>query len=126
LNLDFVIEPLNTLTDHPGYFLDSTKIAFEIILEIHHPRVRVLCDIYHMAVMGENLLGDIERHMDPIGYFHVADAPGRNEPGAGDFRYGEISALLRKLDYRGVVRFEYSPSNGRNVASINKALKAFE
>lgn len=126
LNLDFVVEPLNTVTDHPGYFLDSSKIAFEIIREIHHPRVRVLYDIYHMAVMGENTLGDIERHIDLIGYFHVADAPGRAEPGAGDIRYREISALLRKLDYQGVMGFEYSPSNGRSEESIDKALRAFE
>ncbi len=125
LNLEFVIEPLNTVTDHPGYFLDSSEITFDIIREIHHPRVKVLYDIYHMAMMDEDVLGDIEKHLDLIGYFHVADAPGRNEPGTGKIPYREISALLRKLDFQGLIGFEYLPSQGKSAESIDKALKAF-
>ncbi len=126
LHLDFVIEPLNTIEDHPGYQLDSSGMAFEIIREIHHPRVNLLYDIYHMAVMGENILGDIEKQIDLIGYFHVADAPGRAEPGSGNINYREISMLLHKLDYQGLVGFEYSPTNGRSRESIHRALGAFQ
>jgi hydroxypyruvate isomerase len=126
LNLEFVIEPLNSAIDHPGYFLDSSKTAFEIIDEIHHPRVKVLFDIYHMAVMGEDYLRAIEKHIDRIGYFHVADTPGRGEPGSGKIRYKHVLSLLRHLDYRGFVGFEYCPSRGLSHDAIRETFKIFE
>lgn len=126
LNLEFVIEPLNTVTDHPGYFLNTSGTAFEIIDEIHHPRVKALYDIYHMTEMGENVLRDIERHIDSIGYFHVADSPGRGEPGSGGVRYEDIFALLRRLNYQGIIGFEFSPSNGMSSEAIRKALKVLD
>ncbi len=89
-DIDMVIEPLNSIIDHPGYFLDSSSLAFQIIKEINHPRIKILYDIYHMAVMGENIVKDIEANLDLIGYFHVADYPGRSEPGSGEIDYKNI------------------------------------
>ena len=60
LDFDFVIEPLNDRVDHPGYFLVSSKMAFDLIRKIGHPRVRLLYDVYHLAVMGEDVIGDID------------------------------------------------------------------
>ncbi len=49
-----------------------------------------------MVVMGENIIKDIQLNLDLIGYLHVADKPGRNEPGSGDLDYKNI---LYKLFY---------------------------
>ncbi len=105
-DIDILIEPLNTIIDHPGYFLNSSSLAFQIIKEINHPRIKILYDIYHMAVMGENIVKDIEVNLDLIGYLHVADKPGRNEPGSGEIDYKNILSVLKSLHFSGMIGFE--------------------
>lgn len=123
LGIDIVIEPLNSIIDHPGYFLSSSHLAFKIIKEINHPRIKILYDIYHMAVMGENILKDIEENLDLIGYFHVADKPGRNEPGSGEIDYPNIFAALKTLHFSGIVGFEFYPCGKESHRAVEKTFK---
>lgn len=123
--LEIVIEPLNSVLDHPGYFLDSSKLAFEIIRTIDHPRVKLLYDLYHMAMMEENILLDLEQNLDAIGYLHLADKPGRHEPGSGEIDYAQLRALLKSLNYEGVVGFEFSPSDSDSRSAVQKVLRDF-
>lgn len=109
LMLNIVIEPLNDVLDHPRYVLNSSDMAFRIIKAINHPRVKVLYDIYHMAMQNENIFSDIENNLEYIGYFHVADKPGRNEPGTGEIDYAKIFSLLKMKNYQGTVGFELMP-----------------
>ncbi|MFQ5822780.1 MAG: TIM barrel protein [bacterium] len=118
LDLQIAIEPLNDILDHPRFFLNSSQLAFQIIKEINHPRVKVLYDIYHMAMMEENILRDIEDNFDYIGYFHMADKPGRHEPGSGNIDFRSIWSLLKTLQYDGVVGFEFYPSRGNSQKAI--------
>jgi hydroxypyruvate isomerase len=109
LDLNIVIEPLNEVLDHPNYVLKSSAMAFRIIQGINHPRVKLLYDIYHMAMQDENILTDIEQQLENIGYFHVADKPGRNEPGTGNINYAKVLSLLKQKKYQGFVGFELEP-----------------
>lgn len=118
-NIHLLLEPLNTVVDHPGYWLDDADCAFEIIRAVRHPRVRLLYDLYHMRAMGRDTSKDIEENLDLIGYVHAADFPGRHEPGAGDMDYPSIFRLLDELGYSGIVGFEFSPAK-----SSEEALKA--
>ncbi|MDL2206106.1 TIM barrel protein [Eubacteriales bacterium OttesenSCG-928-N13] len=54
--------------------------------------------------------GTIRREVDTFGYFHVADVPGRMEPGTGELNYGNILRALAEAKYDGIVGFEFSPS----------------
>jgi hydroxypyruvate isomerase len=112
LDFDFVIEPLNDRVDHPGYFLVSSAMAFDLIRKVNHPRVKLLYDIYHLAAMGENVLADIAANLDLIGHFHVADTPRRTEPGSGTIGYRAIFALLAERGYFGEIGYECYPGNG--------------
>jgi hydroxypyruvate isomerase len=125
-DIDIVIEPLNTLLDHPGYFLNRSQSAFECIKEVDHPRIKVLYDIYHMAAMGEPVLKDIETHLDKIGYIHAADLPGRHEPGTGLIDYKGIFSLLRTLKYDKTVGFEFWPSQAGSSLAIKNTLRSLE
>ncbi|MFQ5675034.1 MAG: TIM barrel protein [bacterium] len=125
LSLDLVIEPLNTVRDHPGFFLNSSHVAFRIISAINHPRVTFLYDIYHMAMMEEDVLRDIRDNLDKIGHLHVADKPGRHEPGSGEIDFSAILSLLQALNYDGTVGFEFTPSRGDSHLSVKKALEVF-
>lgn len=125
LNLNIVIEPLNELLDHPRYVLHSSKQAFKIIKAINHPHVKVLYDIYHMAMQNENVFDDIEKNIKDIGYFHVADKPGRMEPGTGEIDYAKIFNLLKWLNYQGTVGFELMPFEGKSQRSVRKIMELF-
>jgi len=122
-NAEIVIEPLNSVLDHPDYFLDSASMAFMIIKEINHPRVKLLYDIYHMAVMEENIISDLESNQDLIGYIHAADWPGRREPGSGKIGFKQIFSLLSSLDFSGIIGFECYPSDGNSQQAIHRILE---
>jgi hydroxypyruvate isomerase len=113
----FVLEPLNTRVDHPGYFLQDMATAVALVREVGHPRLKVLCDLYHLGVMGEDLEAIIDRDIDSIGHFHVADVPGRHEPGTGRLDWSALLRRIRDSGYKGTVGFEYSPS-GDAAASL--------
>ena len=73
-----LLEPLNTLVDHPGYTLDSSRAAFDIVSRVESPNVKVLYDIYHMQIMEGNVITTLRDNIGHIGYIHVADVPGRS------------------------------------------------
>lgn len=124
-DLDMVIEPLNNVLDHPRYELNASSMAFSVVNAIKHPRVKVLYDIYHMAMQDENIMNDIENNFKKIGHFHVADKPGRNEPGTGDINYPQIISLLKKLNYQGIIGFELMPQNGNTQRAVKRISKTF-
>jgi len=111
-----VLEPLNTVLDHTGNFLAGTKDAEEIIGEVGSPRLKILCDFYHMALMGEYPPDTARRFARYIGYVHIADYPGRHEPGTGQGPWTETLKELRDHGYTGCVGFEFSPSGDSDAA----------
>jgi len=105
-----VLEPLNTLIDHPGYFLDSAKEGAKIIREINHPNIRLLYDIYHMQIMEGNIISTIKENLDVISHFHAAGVPGRHELYSGELNYPNVIQRIDELDYIGYIGLEYFPS----------------
>ena len=67
----------------------------------------MLYDIYHQNMMGDFSIDDIRNNIDIIGHFHVADAPGRHEPGTGKVDYVKIIDEIEKLSYNGYIGLEY-------------------
>jgi hydroxypyruvate isomerase len=103
-----LLEPLNTVLDHRGCFLDQSALGVEIVRRVDSPRVKLLYDIYHMSMMNEDVLTEIGRNLEWIGYFHVADMPRRHQPGTGKIDYPAVSALLRRASYEGFIGMEFS------------------
>lgn len=122
-DVDLLIEPLNDLADHPHYLLNSSQLSFSIIRQMRHPRLRVLYDIYHMSMMGEDVCKDIEENLDAIGYFHLADLPGRTEPGIGRLPYEKIIRLLKSAGYTGTLGCEFIPSTGQHDVIVRRTLE---
>jgi len=110
-DMSLVLEPLNTLVDHPGYYLADIETAVSLIKAVNHPRLKILCDLYHFGVMGQDLSALITQYIDYIGYIHIADFPGRHEPGTGSADWVALLTLLKEKGYGGYVGFEYSPLN---------------
>lgn len=110
-NITLLLEPLNSLVDHPGYFLDSFREAATIVRRINHPNIRLLYDIYHMQIMEGNILSTIEQNIDIISHFHSAGVPGRHELSQSEVNYPFIFKKIAEFGYEGYFGLEYWPTN---------------
>jgi len=106
--ITLLLEPLNTVLDHRGCFLDNSTVGLEIVRRVGSPNVKLLYDIYHMSMMGEDAVTVIEQNCELIGYVHVADKPGRHQPGTGEIDYQAVNRLLNRLKYDGFIGMEFS------------------
>jgi hydroxypyruvate isomerase len=104
-----VLEPLNTLVDHPGYFLDQPGEAVSIVQAVGHPHVALLFDIYHMQIMRGNVIDTIRGAIGSIRHFHAAGVPGRHELDTGELNYRGIVDAIAAAGYTGCFGLEYFP-----------------
>ena len=103
--------------ENPRYYLQSAAEAIEIVRTVNHPQVQFLYDIFHEQITEGNLLEKLDKNVDVIGLIHVADVPGRHEPGTGEINYGNIYRKLAELKYRHAVAMEFRPT-GDPVATL--------
>lgn len=101
-----VVEPLNAY-DRKNYFMPDSKRLFEILRGVGSENVKALFDIYHQQKTEGNVIERIEENIDLIGHFHVADNPGRHEPGTGEINYKNVFTKIASLPYFGYVGLEY-------------------
>ena len=105
-----VLEPLNDRVEHPGMFLVSTTLALDIIEAVDSPNLRLLYDVYHSVVMGEDMVEVLKDRIHLVAHVQLADTPGRNEPGTGTIDWPATLATLRGLGYTGAYGLEYKPT----------------
>lgn len=119
-----MIEPLNTIVDHKGYYLWQSSEAFEIIKEVDNPHVKVIFDIYHQQIMEGNIIPNIINNLDLIAHIHAAGHPGRHELQNGENNYTYIFEQLEKAGYTGAVGLEYFPTT-KPLESLKKAKELY-
>lgn len=115
------LEPLNTQVDHAGYYLGSTAEGLAIVDEVASPAVRLLYDLYHAQVAEGKLTRTATANLAKIAHLHVADCPGRHQPGTGELNYRNILAAIDAAGYQGYVGLEYRPS-GDDMAALRSTL----
>lgn len=120
-NLTLIAEPLNNKVNHKGFFLASCVDGLKLLKEVDNPHVRLLFDIYHEQVQIGNVIRTITEAAPYTGVFHIADNPGRNDPGTGEMNYANIYKAIQKTGYNGYITMEYLPL-GEPVASLTKAV----
>jgi hydroxypyruvate isomerase len=96
--------------ENPKYFLTSAAEAIEIVRAVNHPQVRFLYDLFHEQIAEGNLIEKLQKHIDVIDLIHIADVPGRHQPGTGEINYANIYRKLVELNYRGMVAMEFKPT----------------
>lgn len=104
--ITLVAEPLNA-TDRQNYFMPEAAPLMEILRRVNSPNIKMLYDIYHQHMTGDFDMNFIKENIDFIGHFHVADCPGRHEPGTGKVDYGSIISEINKTRYGRYVGLEY-------------------
>src|SRR5579859_4978553 len=123
-NLTAIVEPLNSLVNHKGFFLTTCVEGARLIRQVDNPHVRLLFDIYHEQVQEGNVIRTLTEAADIVAVFHVADNPGRNDPGTGEMNYQNIYKAIQRTGYSGYLAMEYLPL-GDPVESLTKALNDF-
>ncbi|TXI08487.1 MAG: hydroxypyruvate isomerase [Rhizobium sp.] len=118
------LEPLNTKIDHVGYYLSSTAEGLDIVDEVGRPEIGIVYDLYHSAVMGEDTPEVVGDRIDRIVHLHVADHPGRGDPGTGHVDLAKRLDWLFAQGYRGRVGLEYRPlaNDAAAVRAVAKSL----
>ncbi|HEY4302761.1 MAG TPA: TIM barrel protein [Candidatus Didemnitutus sp.] len=104
------LELLNSKIDHPDYQADRTAWGVELVRRVASPRFKLLYDIYHMAVMGEDVIRVIAEHHACFAHYHTAGVPGRHE--IDDTQTLDYPAIMRAIaatGYTGFVGQEFLP-----------------
>lgn len=116
-----LIETLNK-PEAPDYALVTAEAAIAVVDQVNTAtglgNAKFLCDFYHLAKNGEDLVAVIDNYADRFGHVQIADNPGRNEPGTGDLDFADLFDRLAAVGYTGYVGLEYRPSTGVSADSF--------
>ncbi len=103
-----LIEPINCY-DIPGFYLNRSRQALDLIAEAGSDNLYLQYDIYHMQRMEGELAATIEANLPKIAHMQLADNPGRHEPGTGEINYAFLFGWLDRIGYDGWIGCEYRP-----------------
>jgi hydroxypyruvate isomerase len=111
-----LVEAINS-RDIPGFPVDSSARALEVIEGVGAANVGFLADLYHLAKMGEDVADVLSRYQGSIMHVQVADPPGRGAPGTGTLDLEPLLEQLAGQGYQGWVGLEYEPADPADSAS---------
>ena len=111
-----VLEPLNPLVDHHGYWLTKMSQAVDIVQEVDSPGLRILDDLYHQQITEGSLISNLTQYIEWIGHFHAAGVPGRHELVGGELDYRALFSAIDATGYDGYVGLEFAPAHGEDSA----------
>ena len=108
-NVTLLLENIDP-EENPKYYLTSVAEGFDIIRKVNYPNVKFLYDFYHEQISEGNLIEKLEKNINYVGLVHIADVPGRHEPGTGEINYANIFRKLAQLNYTRYAGMEFLPS----------------
>ncbi len=104
------MELLNSKVDHPGYQCDHTAWGMAVCERVNSPRVKLLYDIYHMAIMEGDVIRTIRENIKWIGHFHTAGNPARRDlDDEQELNYRGICRAIAATGYDLYVGHEFRP-----------------
>ena len=108
VGMPMTLEALNPW-EHRGYLLTCSRHVLELLARVGSPWIKYQYDMYHMQRVEGDLVRTIRENVDRIGHAHVADNPGRHQPGTGEINYRFVLRALDEAGYDGYVGLEYVP-----------------
>lgn len=100
------VEPLNGLINHPGHFLQYSAESAEVIDRVGSPYIKLVFDVYHQQITEGNVIRNAVAYKDRINHYHIADNPGRKQPGTGELNYVNILKAIKETGFDGFVGLE--------------------
>ncbi len=119
--ITLLLEPINC-SERTNYLMPEADDVMKIIKDVNSGYIKLLYDVYHQNITGDFSLEYIIENINHIGHIHIADVPGRNEPGSGIINFKNILTTLNDLNYNGYAGLEYVPANA-TVADTVKDIK---
>lgn len=113
-----VLEPLNWYANHGGTFLRYADQAYAICKAVNSPSCKILFDIYHQQITEGNLITNIDKCWDEIGYFQAGDNPGRKEPGTGEINYRNVFQHIYKKSKAAKRDFIVGMEHGNSMKGV--------
>ena len=107
LEKENIIMVLEALSDTPDLFLRYSDQTYMICKGVNSPSCKILFDMYHLQKNEGNIITNIDRCWDEIGYFQIGDNPGRKEPTTGEMNYKNIFKHIYNKGYRGILGMEH-------------------
>lgn len=102
MDIDLYVEPVNRYETH---FLNRLEQAAAVSRNRNHPRIKIVADLFHMALEESDMAQAIRNHAKDIGHVHLADS-NRRLPGQGLTDFGKMATALREIGYEGWASFE--------------------
>lgn len=124
-DVTLLVEPLNDVRDHIGYYLTDSNEGFDIVREAASKKIRLLFDVYHQVHMGEDVLSRIEQNIDLIAHFHIAGNPNRDHRLFDGFDYAPVLNLIRETGTSAPVGLELFPPNRAEAEKVLERLKEY-
>lgn len=104
-----LIEPLNPF-DAPGYFLNTTAQAADLITEIAAPNLKLMFDCYHVGRTDGDVIARLGALWPIIGHIQFAAVPDRGPPDHGDLDYRPVFAEIAAHAWDKPLGAEYRPT----------------
>ena len=98
---------LEALSDNPDLFLRYSDQTYMICKAVNSPACKFLFDMYHMQRNEGNIINNLNKTWEEIGYLQIGDNPGRNEPTTGEMNYKNIFKHIHSKGYKGVLGMEH-------------------
>ncbi len=124
------MEVMNSKLQDPGLgrkdqICDHLQWAVEVCARVNSPRVRILCDIYHLQIMDGDVCRNIQQNFQWIAHFHTGGVPGRHEiDDTQELNYRFVAKTIADLGYTGYIAHEFRPTPGRDpIESLQQAIE---
>lgn len=108
-----LIEPLNPY-NAPGYYLNGTQIAADIVREVGKPNLRLMFDFYHIQIIEGDVTRRFETLLPLIGHVQIASVPDRGTPDHGELDYDYVLSRVAELGWQRPIGAEYLPRDVAN------------
>lgn len=108
IGVTVLIEPLNR-HDAPGYFLQTTDQARDLIADIAAPNLKLMFDCYHVGRTEGDVTTRLAELLPVIGHIQFASVPARGTPDEGELDYGFVFKVIEKLGWPQPLGAEYKP-----------------
>jgi hydroxypyruvate isomerase len=101
---------LESLSDNPDLFLRHSDQGYMVCKAVNSPSCKMLFDMYHMQRNEGDIIDNLDKAWEEIGYLQIGDNPGRKEPGSGEMNYKNIFKHIYEKGYKGVLGMEHGMS----------------
>lgn len=104
-------------------FINTMAESGEIVEAVHHPNLKMMCDVYH-ALKENDPASEIIRFREHLVHCHIAEKEGRTPPGVMGDDFTPYLRALKKINYRGRISLE---CNWKNIdEELPKAVKVLQ